>query len=154
MIAILGDRLWPEKTKQEGDEVSEKNPCNVWKKRNERPHVGDVSTRSRTGALSRKGCVVNDQMTKASNIYDCLPPPPCSASRLMQAMSTWSVKIRRAPSRHCTEAMVYGHTTTDMHGMSTHRQGLLSSSPPGDNAIVGAGARHPPPSKLWLFFHT
>ena len=37
------------------------------KKRNERPNVGSVSIRSRNGAPYRKGCVVNGQMTKASN---------------------------------------------------------------------------------------
>ena len=37
------------------------------KKRNERPNVGGVSVRSRNGAPSRKGCVVNGQTTKASN---------------------------------------------------------------------------------------
>ena len=34
---------------------------------NERPNVGGVSNRNRNGAPSRKGCVVNGQMTKASN---------------------------------------------------------------------------------------
>ena len=38
---------------------------------------------------------------------------------LVQAMSTWSVKTRRAPSRHCTDARVYGHATTAMDDMST-----------------------------------
>ena len=37
------------------------------------------------------------------------------ASRLVQAMSAWSVKSRRAPSRHCRDARVYGHMTTAMH---------------------------------------
>ena len=36
-----------------------------------------------------------------------------------KAMSAWSVKTRRAPSRHCRDARVHGHTTTAMHGMST-----------------------------------
>ena len=39
-IAILGDRWWPQAVKQEGDKISKKNPCNIWKKRNERPNVG------------------------------------------------------------------------------------------------------------------
>ena len=34
--------------------------------RSERPNVGGVS-RSRSGAPARKGCVVDGQMTKASN---------------------------------------------------------------------------------------
>ena len=35
-----------------------------------------------------------------------------------QAMSAWSVETRRAPSRHCKDARVYGHTATVMHDMS------------------------------------
>ena len=34
---------------------------------------------------------------------------PHGASRLVHAMSAWSVKTRRAPSRHCRDARVYGH---------------------------------------------
>ena len=66
-VAILGDRWWPRTAKQEGDRMSKKFECNIWKNRNERPNVGGASIRSRTGAPSRKGCVVNGQMTKASN---------------------------------------------------------------------------------------
>ena len=40
---------------------------------------------------------------------------PHSASRLVQAMSDWSVKTRRAPPRHCRDARIFGHTTTAMH---------------------------------------
>ena len=53
------------------DRISKQFLCNIWKKRNERPNVGRVSIRSRNGAPSRKGCVVNGPMIKASN-----PPPP------------------------------------------------------------------------------
>lgn len=38
-----------------------------------------------------------------------------SLSRLPLAMSAWSVEIRRAPSRHCRDAKVNGHTTSAMH---------------------------------------
>ena len=44
-------------------------------------------------------------------------------------MSAWSVKCRRAPSRHCWDARVYGHTNTDMPDISTlhpHGVGLCS----------------------------
>ena len=37
------------------------------------------------------------------------------ASRLVQSMSAWSTKTRRAPSRHCRDPKLYGHTTTAMH---------------------------------------
>ena len=36
--------------------------------------------------------------------------------RLVLAMSAWSVKTRRAPSRQCRDARVYGHATTAMQG--------------------------------------
>ena len=62
MIAILGDRWWPQTAKQDGDRISKQFLCNIWKKRNERPNVG-VSFRSRNGAPSRKGFVVNGHMT-------------------------------------------------------------------------------------------
>ena len=42
-----------------------------------------------------------------------------TASRLVQAMSAWLVKTRRAPSLHSRDARVYGHTTTAMHKQST-----------------------------------
>ena len=64
---ILGDRWWPQTAKREEDRVHKRFLCNIWKKRNERPNVGGVSFRSKNGAPSRKGCVVNGQMTKASN---------------------------------------------------------------------------------------
>ena len=40
---------------------------------------------------------------------------PHGVSRLVQAMSVWSVKTLRAPSRHFRDARVYGHATTVMH---------------------------------------
>ena len=66
-IAIVGDRWWSQTAKQDGDRISKPFLCSMWKKRNERPNVGGVFIRSRNGAPSRKGCVVNCQMTKASN---------------------------------------------------------------------------------------
>ena len=44
---------------------------------------------------------------------------PHGPSRLVQAMSAWLMKTRRAPSRHSRDARVYGHTTTAMHELST-----------------------------------
>ena len=41
---------------------------------------------------------------------------PHGASRLVLAVSAWSVPTRRAPSRHCKDARAYDHTTTAMHG--------------------------------------
>ena len=34
-------------------------------------------------------------------------------------MSAWSVKTRSSPSRHCTGARFYAHTTAAIHDMST-----------------------------------
>ena len=44
---------------------------------------------------------------------------PRGASRLVHAMSAWSGKARRAPSRHHRDARVYGLESTVMHAMST-----------------------------------
>ena len=41
------------------------------------------------------------------------------ASCLVLAMSAWSLKTRRVPSRHCRDARVYGHATTGMHDICT-----------------------------------
>ena len=39
-IAILGDRWWPQATKQDGDRMRKQFLCNIWKTHNERPNVG------------------------------------------------------------------------------------------------------------------
>ncbi|CAM9906084.1 unnamed protein product, partial [Laminaria digitata] len=49
------------------DKINKIFLCNICKKRNEHPNVGGVSISSTNGAPSLKGCVVNGQMTKASN---------------------------------------------------------------------------------------
>ena len=53
------------------------------------------------------------------------------ASRLVQTMSAWLVKTRRAPSRHSRDARVYGHTTTAVHKLSTP-----PSPPPPKKKVV------------------
>ena len=53
--------------KQDADRISKQFLNNIRKKRDEGPNVGGVSIRSRNGAPSQKGCVVNGQITKASN---------------------------------------------------------------------------------------
>ena len=45
---------------------------------------------------------------------------------LVQAMSAWLVKTRRALSRHGRDARVCGHTTTAMHILSTPSPHCLS----------------------------
>ena len=54
---------------------------------------------------------------------------PHGASLSVQAMSAWSVKAGRAPSRHCRGARVYGHATTAMHEIEYIRV-LGDKSPP------------------------
>ena len=54
---------------------------------------------------------------------------PHGASRLVQAMSAWLVKTRRAPSRQSRDARVYGHTSTAKHKLST-------PPPPARRALV------------------
>ena len=67
-IAILGNKWWPQAAKQEGDKISEKFLCKIWKQRDGRPNVGGVSIiRSRNCAPSRKGYVLNGQLTETSN---------------------------------------------------------------------------------------
>ena len=68
-IAILGDRWWPNEAQEQGDKICKRFLCEVWQTRKERQNVNGASCRSRNGALSRKGCVVNGHMghmTKAS----------------------------------------------------------------------------------------
>ena len=55
---------------------------------------------------------------------------PHGASRLVRAMSAWSVKTRHAPSGHCRDARVYGHTTTAMHEIEYISPIECTPSPP------------------------
>ena len=55
---------------------------------------------------------------------------PHGASGLVQAISAWSAKTRRALSRHCTEARVYDHTTAAMNGLSALPPSPLPTSAP------------------------
>ena len=56
---------------------------------------------------------------------------PHGASCLAQAMSAWPGETRCAPSRHCKDARVYGHTTTAVHNNEyTSTPHHSSPSPP------------------------
>ena len=61
---------------------------------------------------------------KKSHLLSCCvlsaPSPPPSHA--------WSVKTRRAPSRHCRDAKVYGQTTTVMHEIEHARAQFLFSA--------------------------
>ena len=54
--------------------------------------------------------------SRTRSIFFLFPPPPA-----------WSVKTRRAPTRHCRDARVYGHTLRPCMRSSTY---ILSSTPP------------------------
>ena len=61
----------------------------------------------------------------------------------MQAISAWSVPIRRVPCRHCRDARVCGHTTTSMHDTSTPPP-LTISPPLYPNPPLAFSRRHHP----------
>ena len=83
---------------------------------------------------------------------------PHGASRLVQAISAWLVKTRRAPSRHSRNARVYGHTTTAIHKLSTPPPSPVNPLPPlgsqplrcdgYDDAGGHLGARTPTKKRL------
>ena len=93
-------------------------------------------------------------------------PTPHGASRLVQAMSAWSVKTRRAPSRHCRDARVYGHTTTACINMSTtpsastRRSAQNSKRPRPPHRATRKMTAHPPlslnelPSRFCCLLYT
>ena len=69
-IAILTDRLWPLKAKQDERRISRQCTCSLRKKRNERLNVGGVVI----GSTEKRGCVSNDSTIKqASNEYALAP---------------------------------------------------------------------------------
>ena len=96
-IATLGDRLWPQTAKQDGDGISKQFLCSIWKKRNERPHVGGVSIRSRNGAPSPKGCVVNGAPSRHSRDGRVYGHTTTAMHKLSTPPPLWSVKARLAP---------------------------------------------------------
>ena len=98
-IAILGDR-WPQTAKQEGDRISSPFLCGIWKKRIEHPIVGGVSIRSRNGAPSRKGRVVNGQMTKPTNNKYAPPPPAVPTHPPFYPLPLTCISNNAPPSWH------------------------------------------------------
>ena len=63
---------------------------------------------------------------------------PHGAPRLVQAMSAWSVKPQHAPSRHCRDARVYGHTTTTMHKIEYISPIEFTPPPPAHPCLLTA----------------
>ena len=62
---------------------------------------------------------------------------PHGASRLVQAMSAWWVKTRRAPSRHFRDARVYAHTTTAMRPLIVTHGTEVTALPLDDLDLSG-----------------
>ena len=82
-IAILGDRCWPQTAKQDGDNICKRFLCNIWKERNERLNVEGVSIRSRNGAPSRKGRVVNGHIRLRQATIEYAPPSTFGEGKLL-----------------------------------------------------------------------
>lgn len=66
-MTVLGDKWWQRAAKREMDTILKINVCHIWKPRSARVNIGCVSTRSMNSARSRKGCVVNGQISQARN---------------------------------------------------------------------------------------
>ena len=90
----------------------------------------------------------------------CLAQHLTAIRALVQAMSAWSVKTRCAPSQHCRDARVYGHTTTAMRNMSTppppppysslgHDLTLFRMQPHRTRTMVVRFTKRYSPSRSW-----
>ena len=66
-------------------------------------------------SICKKAHLTIDSFSRMQLTLHATRRAPHGASCLVLAMSAWSVKTRRAPSRHCRDASVYGHTPTAMH---------------------------------------
>ena len=124
-MVILGDRWLSQRAKQDGDNMGKKFLCNCMGKRIERPNVGGVSVRSRNGAPSRKGCVVNGQM---STMYTCIAPPTKKMifRRFFEQIHDW---------KHLYLCICF--CTTSRHSATTPATPLIRNAPPGDG-LLGA----------------
>ena len=71
------------------------------------------SIHRRCHPYARKSAVLR-VLSRMQLIFHATRPTSHGASRSVQAMS-WSVKTRRAPSRHCRDARVSDPATTVMH---------------------------------------
>ena len=59
MMLKLGDRLWPQTDKREGDRIRKKSLRRVCQKRDERPAVGGVAINSEKGDNIHLVCVAD-----------------------------------------------------------------------------------------------
>ena len=103
------------------------------KKRNERPNVGGVSNRSRNGAQSRKGCVVNvNDYSKHQNEYTPLPLEYSSGCGVTGPKDEQKQRLGHS-IRHCVHLAKRERSS---EGQAGH-----------------ARREHPPHFSLYFFFH-
>ena len=102
-------------------------PCCLWKW----PHRKSNQFIGRCHAYARKSAL-QAVLSRMHLTLDATRRTLHGASRLVLAMSAWSVKPRRAPSQHFRDARVYGHITTAIHDMNT------PPCPPAGLASVGS----------------
>ena len=62
-------------------------------------------------SYEKKKCASQAILSRMQLTLHATRRTPDGALRLVQAKSAWSVKTRRAPSRHCSDTRVYAHTT-------------------------------------------
>ena len=82
-IAILGDRWWPQTTKQDRDRISKQCISSIYGRSVMSTQMLEVSIRTinKNGAPSPKEHVANDRMTKWQAIYEYPPTPPAPSYR-------------------------------------------------------------------------
>ena len=87
------------------------------------PHTGNKSSHSALSSMRCKKVRTRCRVAPHKSLLQrCSSPFMRLAEHLnalrawcKQSMSAWSVKTRRALSRYCRDARVYGHTTTVMY---------------------------------------
>ena len=103
---------------------------------------GSGDTRKQVNSLD--ACHPHPTLSRKPFLAGCSSPFMRLAQHLTalrawcKQMSAWSVKTRRAPSRHCREARAYGLTTTAMHNNE-----YTPSSPPCTDFISSTATIEP-----------
>ena len=77
------------------------------------------SIHSTLSSICKKGRLKSGSFSGMQLNLKATRPTPHGAPRSVQAMSAWSAKTRRAPSRHSRGTKAYGHTTMTMHDTSS-----------------------------------
>ena len=80
-------------------------------------------------------CVSQAVLRRMQLTLHAIRRTPSGSSRLVLAMSAWSGKTRRVPSRHCREARVHDHTTTAMRDHEYTRPPSILHLPSSNTAL-------------------